>query len=34
MYSIKITQQDENSLRASFINQSNPRKFYVTEIKE
>lgn len=34
MYAIKTTQQDENSLRASFINQSNTRKFYVTEIKE
>lgn len=31
MYAIKVTQQDENSPRASFINQNNPRKFYITE---
>lgn len=29
MYAIKVTQQDENS--PSFINQNNPRKFYITE---
>lgn len=29
--SVNATQQDRNSLRAGFINQNHPRKFYIAE---